>query len=449
MTREELRGTLSLSSLFALRMLGLFIILPVFAIHAHGLPGGQSLTLVGLALGIYGFAQGILQIPFGMASDRYGRKKVIVIGLVIFALGSFVAALDTNIWVVILGRTLQGAGAISSAVVAFAADLTREQHRTKAMAAIGGSIGLMFALSLVAAPLLYPVIGMTGIFVITGLLSLAGIWVTIKLVPEEPKHSDGSRRVDRNALPEVLRNRELLKLNFGIFCLHIVQVAIFVVVPPMMVASGLELPKHWQVYLPVVLVSFALMMPPIFSAERRGRMKVLFLSAVALMFSVQLGFYFCGEGILNIALLLLAFFVAFNLLEAALPSLITRVAPANARGTAIGVYNTTQAIGLAIGGYAGGALSQHFGPGSVFVFGSALIALWLVVAAGMRAPGDVKTRRFPLAEGCDPLTLREALVRINGVRDAVVLPDKRVALLTFYPDRWDEQAAMDLIGKKI
>jgi MFS family permease len=449
MTREELRGTLSLSSLFALRMLGLFIILPVFAIHAHQLPGGNSMTLVGVALGIYGLAQGLLQIPFGMASDRYGRKKVIVIGLLIFALGSFVAALDTNIWVVILGRTLQGAGAISSSVVAFVADLTREQHRTKAMAAIGGSIGLMFAVSLVAAPLLYPVIGMSGIFIVTGLLALAGIWVTLSLVPDEPRILDASRRMSRNALPEVLRNAELLKLNFGIFCLHIVQVAIFVVVPVMMVGAGLELPKHWQVYLPVVLLSFALMLPPIFSAERRGRMKVMFVSAVALMGSVQLGFYFCGEGILNITLLLLAFFVAFNLLEAALPSLVTRIAPAHARGTAIGVYNTTQALALAVGGFAGGALSQNFGPSSVFVFGSALVALWLGVAAGMRAPGDVRTRRFPLAEGCDPLTLREALVRIKGVRDAVVLPEKRVALLTFYPDRWDEQAAMDLIGRKI
>jgi MFS family permease len=448
MSREELRATFSLSSLFALRMLGLFIILPVFSVHARHMPGGDNQTLVGLALGIYGLAQAILQIPFGMASDRFGRKKIIIVGLLIFALGSFVAAIDSNIWIVILGRTLQGAGAISAAVVAFTADLTREQHRTKAMAVIGGSIGLTFALSLVAAPLLYPVIGMGGIFVLTGLASLAGIWVTLKVVPAESV-MDTSRRVEKSLLPEVLRNADLLKLNFGIFCLHVVQVAIFVVVPVAMVTAGLDLPKHWQVYLPVVLLSFALMLPPIFAAERRGRMKFLFLSAVALMVSVQLGFYFCGDSIVNITLLLLAFFVAFNILEAALPSLVTRLAPAHARGTALGVYNTTQALGLAVGGYAGGALSQNFGPSSVFVFGTALVALWWVVAASMRAPGDVRTGRFPLAAGGDPLTLREELVRIKGVRDAVVLPEQGVALLTFYPDSWDEKAAMDLIGEEL
>jgi MFS family permease len=390
MSREEVRATLSLSSLFALRMLGLFIILPVFAIHAHGLPGGESQTLVGLALGIYGLAQGILQIPFGMASDRIGRKKVIIFGLLVFALGSLIAAVDANIWWVIVGRTLQGAGAISSAVVAYAADLTREQHRTKAMAAIGGSIGLVFAFSLVAAPVLYPVIHMSGIFIMTALLSLAGIWVTVKLVPPEPAEMrDASRRVDSATLPAVLRNAELLKLNFGIFSLHVVQVAIFVVVPVLMVQAGLPLAEHWKVYLPVVLLSFVLMLPPIFAAERRGWMKAMFLSSVALMVAVQVGFYVWGQGLWAIAGLLLAFFVAFNVLEAALPSLVTRVAPSSARGTAIGVYNTTQAIGLAIGGSVGGALSQHAGNSSVFVFGAALIALWLVVALGMRVPGRV------------------------------------------------------------
>ena len=448
MTREELRATFSLSSLFALRMLGLFFILPVFAVHARHLPGGESQTLVGFALGAYGLTQGLLQIPFGMASDRYGRKRVIVTGLLIFALGSFVAAMGTNIGIVILGRVLQGAGAISAAVVAFTADLTREQHRTKAMAVIGGSIGLVFALSLVTAPWFYARIGMGGIFALTGLLSLAGIWVTLKVVPPEPAVQDTSRKVDVASLRDVLRNTELLRLNVGIFSLHAVQMAMFVVVPVALVQSGLELGDHWKVYLPVVLVSFALMMPPILAAERRGRMKVMFLSSVALMAAVQLGFLFCGEGIWPIAILLVFFFVAFNVLEASLPSLITRVAPAGARGTAIGVYNTTQALGLFVGGLAGGMLSQYVNPSAVFVFGAALVALWGVVAAGMRAPGDVQTRRFPLVARDDPFTLREELVRIKGIREAVLLPEQGIARLTFQPDRWDEQAAMDLIGGK-
>jgi len=448
-SRAEIRATLSLSSLFALRMLGLFIILPVFAVHARNhLSGGESQALVGVALGAYGLTQGMLQIPYGIASDRYGRKRTIVIGLALFALGSFIAAAASHIWLIIIGRVIQGTGAISAPVVAFAADLTREQHRTKAMALIGASIGLMFALSLVAAPALYEFVGMGGIFVATGLLSLAGIWVTLKIVPPEPEQMDISRRVESAKLGDVLRNPDLLRLNAGIFCLHMVQMAMFVVVPVALVRAGLPLPGHWKVYLPVVLLSFALMIPPIMMAERRGRMKIMFVSSVALMIAVQAGFALFGEGVVPIAVLLLMFFVAFNVLEASLPSLVSRVAPAGARGTAIGVYNTTQSLGLFVGGLGGGLLSQFLGPSSVFVFGAALVALWLWVALGMRVPGDITTRRFALGARGDLEDLRERLVRVKGVRDVVFLPAEGAALVTFFAERWDEQAAMELLGGK-
>jgi predicted MFS family arabinose efflux permease len=286
---------------------------------------------------------------------------------------------------------------------------------------------------------------MGGIFSFTGVLSLAGIWAVFSVVPAEPAALDGSRRVEASRLRDVLRNRELLRLNVGIFSLHTVQMAMFVVVPLSLVRSGLELSRHWQVYLPVVLASFVLMLPPVFLAERRGRMKAMFLAAVALMVLVQVGFALWGEGILPIAGLMLAFFVAFNVLEASLPSLVTRVAPASARGTAIGVYNTTQSLGLFVGGLCGGLLSQHFGGASVFVFGAALVALWLLVALGMRAPGDILTRRFPLAATSDPAALRERLVRLRGVRDAVLMPEQRAALVTFHSERWDEQGALDVL----
>ena len=239
MSSVELRASFSLGSLFAVRMLGLFLILPVFAVHAPSLAGGDNLTLVGIALGAYGLTQAFLQIPYGMAADRYGRKRVIVIGLVLFAAGSFVAAGATDIYVTILGRAIQGAGAISAAVMALAADLTREEHRTKTMAVIGASIGLMFALSLVAAPALYRAVGMGGIFALTGVLALIGIWVTLQVVPREPAtHAPAGADLAPATVGGVLRNRELLRLNFGIFALHLVQMAMFVVVPPLLVDRG-------------------------------------------------------------------------------------------------------------------------------------------------------------------------------------------------------------------
>jgi MFS family permease len=292
--------------------------------------------------------------------------------------------------VVIAGRALQGAGAISAAVMAMATDMTRAQHRTKAMAMMGGSIGLMFALSLVGAPWLYPLVGMDGLFALVGVLALAGIAVTLLVVPPEPSAShDPRREVRPAALLAVVLDLELLRLNVGIFILHVVQIAIFVVVPVALVSrAGLPLSEHWKVYLPVVLGSFALMVPPLLHAERRGRLKFLFLSAVVLLAAVELGLAVCFDNFPFLVGLLLFFFIAFNILEACLPSLVSRIAPASSRGTALGVYNTTQALGLAVGGSIGGWLAQHFGDRAVFVFGFAAVALWLLVASSMRVPVD-------------------------------------------------------------
>ncbi len=388
MSALEIRASLSLAAIFGLRMLGLFLILPVFAVHATHLPGGDSHTLVGIALGTYGLTQGVLQIPYGMASDRYGRKRVIILGLILFVLGSFIAALDTNIYVIILGRAVQGAGAISAPIMALLSDLTQEQHRTKAMALVGSSIGIVFALALVGSPLLYRHIGMGGIFGLTGLLALGAIWVVLKVVPAEPTvHARSVEKVEPARLADVLKNRDLLRLNFGIFSLHVVQMSIFVVVPLALIsAGGLPVGEHWKVYLPVVLASFVLMLPPIIYGEKKDKMKPVFLGAIALMAAVQLGLALSLENFAAIVILLLGFFVAFNVLEASLPSLVSRTAPANAKGTALGVYNTTQSLGLFVGGALGGWLMQHHGRVPVFAFGTALIVVWGIIALGMRVP---------------------------------------------------------------
>ena len=429
-------------------MLGLFLILPVFAVHAGTIPGGGDLLLVGIALGIYGLTQGVLQIPFGMASDRYGRKRVIVFGLVLFVIGSLVAAWADDIWIIILGRAIQGTGAISSAVVAFAADLTRDQHRTKTMAMIGGSIALVFALSLVAAPAMYHVIGMEGIFIFIAVLAALAILWTLYVVPPEPDAArDLSRRVKAGMLAEVMRNPELLRLNFGIFVLHMAQMSLFLVVPLALVReAGMPVGDHWMVYLPVVLVSFVLMVPPIMAAERHGRMKMMFIGAVALMLVVHAGFALAYRDFWMLVVLLTLFFAAFNVLEAALPSLVTRLAPVHARGTAIGVYNTTQALGLFVGPWIGGWIAKNWGIAQFFVFGIALFALWIVVAWPMRAPGDLERRSFPLGTAADPVALREGLARLRGVRDVTVVPEEGVARLTFYRGMLDEQAVVKLVA---
>ena len=444
-----MRAGASLAGVFGLRMLGLFLILPVFALHAPQLAGGDNLTLVGIALGAYGLSQACLQIPFGMASDRWGRKPVIYCGLIIFAAGSFLAAAATDIWMAIIGRTLQGAGAISSVVVALAADLTREQHRTKIMAMIGAMIGLAFAVSLVLAPILYQWIGMGGLFALTGVLCLVAIGVVKVLVPDVSPRQ-GVPPPAARALREALAP-ELVRVNVGIFVLHLVQMAMFVVLPLQLVAAGLELPEHWKLYLPVVLASFAVMAPAILYADRRNRPKPVMLGAVALLVAVELALS-GTRTVMGYAAAILVFFVAFNVLEALLPSLVSRLAPAHVRGTAIGVYNTTQTLGLFFGGLLGGWLAKHYGAGAVYVSCALLSLLWLVVALGMKplpaarsSVNELSSLTFTIASGVNLDGLSEALAGVRGVHEAEVLAQARIARLKVVPGQWDEMAVRKML----
>jgi len=382
MTPAERRTGAALAAIFGLRMLGLFLVLPVFAVMAGELPGGDDLLLVGFALGAYGLTQAFLQIPFGMASDRWGRKPVIVAGLLVFAAGSFLAAAAPDIYWMIIGRVLQGAGAISAAVTALAADLTREQHRTKVMAMIGASIGLVFAGSLVIAPPLAALLGLAGLFVLIGALALAAIVLLFVAVPPQPTLAPQARA----PFATVLRDARLARLNFGVFTLHLMQTALWVVVPGALVANGLAASAHWKIYLPAVLVSFAVMIPAIIAAERRGKVRPVYAGAVALLVLVQAGLALFGEGTWVIGLWLLLFFVAFNILEALQPSLISRLAPGSARGAALGIYNTTQSLGLFLGGALGGWLAKNHGIFSVHIFCAIAGIIWLTLAVRVALP---------------------------------------------------------------
>jgi len=385
MTRTELRASGSLASIFALRMLGLFLVLPVFALEARKYPGGDDPVLIGLAMGIYGLTQGILQIPFGMASDRLGRKRVIIFGLLVFALGSLVAGGADTLMGVLAGRALQGAGAVSAAVTALLADLTRDVVRTKAMALVGASIGLMFALSLVVSPVIAAHIGLSGLFVLTAVLALLGTAVVVWGVPAEPEvHKDAAR----GGLRHVLSSPALLRLNIGVFVLHAVQLAMWVAIPAFLVQAGLGKDDHWQIYLPAVLGSFVLM-GGVFPLERRGYLRAVFLSAIALIALVQVALLWVSSGAPSIpclAWLLFAFFCGFNVLEATQPSLVSRIAPASSRGAAMGVYNTLQSLGFFAGGVMGGQLVKSYGTQGLFLTCAALMVLWLVVAWPMVAP---------------------------------------------------------------
>ncbi len=448
MTRAEKRAAAGLAAIFGLRMLGMFLILPVFALYAEHLPGGTDHALVGLALGMYGLTQAILMIPFGMASDRIGRKKVIIFGLLVFALGSFVAATATDIYWTIFGRALQGAGAISAAVTAMLADLTREEHRTKAMALVGSTIGLAFAVSLVAGPALNRVIGVPGIFALTGILALAAIWVVKVWVPDPAdSHFHADAQANPARLKDVLRNRQLLRLDFGIFALHAAQMAMFVVVPVALKNSGLAADHHWSVYLPVLLGSFVLMVPAIIYGEKRGRMKPVFIGAVALMLLAQFGLALGIDHFWGIVWALFFYFVAFNLLEASLPSLISKLAPVSAKGTAMGVYNTAQALGLFFGGAFGGWLAQHHGFQAVFLFCVVLMAAWLVASLSMTPPPAIKTRMFRVgAMPADQAALLKAqLAGVAGVVEAVVLAEEGVAMLKVSLKGWDEAGVRSLL----
>jgi MFS family permease len=390
MTATERRASASLASIFALRMLGLFLVLPVFALEAAKYPGGDDPARVGLAMGIYGLTQGVLQIPFGIASDWWGRKRVIISGLVIFALGSFIAAWAPDLNWLVAGRALQGAGAISAAVTALLADSTRDEVRTKAMALVGGSIALMFALSLLVAPMLAGYIGLHGLFALTGALALGGIAVVAWWVPPEPAvHANRPR----GSVLEVLKDPALLRLDFGVFVLHAVQLAMWVAIPALLVAAGLDKARHWQVYLPAVLASFVVMGVTLFPLERRGYLRAAFLGAVGLILLVQLGLLWslssasAPHGLALLAALLFLFFCGFNVLEATQPSLASRLAPAHARGAALGVYNTLQSLGFFAGGAVGGWVTKAHGVAGLFLLCGGLMLAWLLVAWPMRAPG--------------------------------------------------------------
>ncbi len=384
MTPAERRASAALASLFALRMLGLFLVLPVFALEAAHYPGGDNPAKVGLALGIYGLMQALLQIPLGAASDRWGRKRVIASGLLVFALGSVIAATAQSLDGLLLGRAVQGAGAISAAISALLADLTRSEVRTKAMALVGISIAASFALSLLIAPTLTHAIGLKGIFIVTGVLAVAGVAAILWIVPAEPQRHQAPATAAN--LAAVLRAPQLLRLDWGVFALHAVQVAMWLGVPKLLEHAGLPRAQHWHVYLPALVASVLLLGGVLFRLERKGHIKGVMVFAIALLLLVQLGLAWAAAaqaGVVALGILLFAFFLAFNALEASQPSLASKLAEPAQRGSALGVFNTAQSLGVFVGGAVGGLLLNSGGAGLLYAACAGVLALWLLVVRGL------------------------------------------------------------------
>jgi MFS family permease len=447
MERQEFRAASSLAAVFSVRLLGLFMIYPVFAAYARDLSGATP-YLIGEALGIYGLSQGLLQIPFGLLSDRIGRKAMIIIGLVLFAIGSAVAAYSTSIGGVIFGRVLQGAGAVGSVILALVADLTREENRTKAMAMVGITIGASFMVALVAGPIIAAFIGVRGIFWLMVALALIGIAITEFIVP-----SPRQVRVHRDAetvpglIGLVLRNKELLRLDIGIFALHAMLTASFLVVPGLL-RGTLNLSTHndWMIYLPVLLVSIVVMVPAIIVAEKHRRMKGVFVAAVLALLVSQVLLYF-GAGNLYVLLAALTiFFSGFNIMEASLPSLITKTAPPDAKGTATGIYSSLQFLGIFVGGAVGGWANQSGGSARVFVLTTVLALVWLLAAATMAQPSYLTTRLMPIGDGRDAEGLAARLRQVPGVAEAVVIAEEKLAYLKVDSRSFDVAKAEAVAG---
>nr|WP_298380556.1 MFS transporter [uncultured Halomonas sp.] len=447
----ERRAIVGLASLYSTRMLGLFMVLPVLALYADDLAGATPL-LVGLALGIYGLTQAVLQIPFGLLSDRIGRKGVIAGGLVLFALGSIVAAEATTIGGVIAGRCMQGSGAVAGAIMALLADQTREEIRTAAMATIGLSIGVAFAVAMVLGPLIAASFGLAGVFWFTAglaLLSLIVLWRLVPAAPRRARHKDVG--LDRSQLRDTLTRSDLLRLDFSIFALHLILMAAFVAVPFRLVDVGIEPAQQGWVYLGVMALAFVGMVPLVIIAEKYRRMRVIFIGAVASMVLVLLLLGEASHQRWMLIVLLWAFFVAFNLMEATLPSMISKLAPAGAKGTAMGVYSTSQFLGAFLGGVLGGALSQHFGYDAVFLGAAGFALVWLAIIWKMQAPRHLSSEVVALDsthQGDALDTLMARFAGVAGVEDVLVVPEERVAYLKVDRQCLDTQALAQVIGTR-
>ncbi|AXQ13640.1 MULTISPECIES: MFS transporter [Shewanella] len=443
----ERKVAFSLASVFGLRMMGLFMIMPVFALYGQDLKGFSPLW-VGIAIGAYGLTQAILQIPMGILSDRIGRKPVILGGLLVFALGSVLAAMSDSIYGVVAGRALQGMGAIAAAVLALAADLTRDEQRTKVMAIIGMCIGFSFALSLLVGPVVAQHLGLSGLFALTAGLALLGMLIVQLLVPNPVAHAPkGDTMAEPGKLKNMLKDPQLFRLDAGIFILHLVLTAVFVALPLDLVDAGLAKEKHWMLYFPAFVGAFFLMVPLIIIGVKRNNTKGMFQLALLIMLAALLAMALFSHTLWVLAVAIVAFFTGFNYLEASLPSLIAKFCPVGAKGSAMGVYSTSQFLGAFCGGLLGGGAYQIMGAAGVFTVAVVLLIIWLALTLGMKNPVLLKSYTLEAqVNGREHAQKMAAeLSALQGVAEAIVVLEEKVAYLKVN-DQFDLRQARAVLG---
>lgn len=449
MNLSERKSLIGLASLYAFRMLGLFMLLPVLSLYSEGYTGSTA-VLVGVALGIYGLTQGLFQIPLGFLSDKIGRKPVLVGGMLLFLTGSVIAAISDTMWGLIAGRALQGAGAVASTIMALLSDLTTEQNRTKAMAVVGGSIGVAFAISMIAGPILANIWGLSGLFWLTAVLAVCGILVLMFVVPSPVAliHNAEAQAVP-TMFGKLLRDGELLRLNLGIGILHFAQMASWVSVP-MILEQTLSFGRdhHWIIYLGAMGLSFLCMLPFIILGEAKRKMKPVFVGAVVLLAIGEILLGTSSESRYWFLLGLFVFFMAFNLLEATLPSLVSKIAPAGGKGTAMGIYSTSQFLGAFLGGVTGGLVAYHYRYEYVFLMVAVLILLWVIAAATMRAPRHLKSLVIQLLPA-ETIVINNFVGVVSGVCDVVIIPDQQLAYFKVDMDEFSLEEMQKVLGRPI
>jgi predicted MFS family arabinose efflux permease len=452
MSPTERRAAFSVAGIFSTRMLGLFMIFPVFALFAHEEFEGVTATQIGIAMGIYGLTQAFLQIPYGMLSDRFGRKPLIILGMLVFMVGSIVCALADSIEMMIVGRALQGMGAVAAVLMATVADLVSEQFRLRAMSIVGMTIGLSFTVSLVAGPMLGELFGVRGIFWVIAGLAVIGVLLVIFMVPKISNQTfQREAEADPSQFKDVIKNPQLLRLDIGVFVLHAILTAMFIAVPFLIRdTAGLDSLHHWELYLPVMLLSFALMVPFIIQAESKGRMKPIFVGAVLTVSLMQLALLYGAEGFWSMFVILLVFFTAFNLLEASLPSLVVKLSPADKKGTASGVYSSSQFLGAACGGALGGWFYQLYGMDGLFLFTAGMGLVWFAVAATMVKPLPLSIASVPFTgvlSEADRDAYTAKLLSYDGVHEVVFMPDDQRVYFKVDRTRIDEAGLIDYLEK--